>query len=496
MFGFLKKWYFLLIAAVLIYLIGGLMAPFVFLKKVNSEHLEKTARLVSTYFSEEEAVTEAVTANASAGEGAGAAGGERAMIIETNISAWEERIRLFSMAQERIVLTTFDMRDCESTRDLIAVLLERADSGVKVQILVDGISGVYRMDRNPLFYAASSHPNVEIRLYNKLNPLLPWKTQGRMHDKYIIADEFAYMLGGRNTFDYFIGDYPTENRSHDREVLVYETDPGEKGESLVQLEKYFDGMWNHEETTVFHDDPALAAEEDVKAETAFLKERYASIRESRPELFEDYDYNEVTKETKRISLLSNPTGIYGKEPVVFHQLIEMMKQAEDRVIIQTPYIVCNSYMLEELKGLKETVPDCRLLINSVENGDNFMASSDYLYRKKGIWGTGIPVYEYDGGDSSHGKSVVIDDSIAIIGSYNMDLRSTYVDTELMLVIESSEITSELVGYMKSMEVSSRRVTADGTYEFPEHVRPEEIPLSKKIAMHVVGFVMQPFRVMV
>lgn len=496
MFGFLKKWYFLLIAAVLIYLIGGLMAPFVFLKKVNSEHLEKTARLVSTYFSEEEAVTEAVTANASAGEGAGAAGGERAMIIETNISAWEERIRLFSMAQERIVLTTFDMRDCESTRDLLAVLLERADSGVKVQILVDGISGVYRMDRNPLFYAASSHPNVEIRLYNKLNPLLPWKTQGRMHDKYIIADEFAYMLGGRNTFDYFIGDYPTENRSHDREVLVYETDPEKKGESLVQLEEYFGGMWNHEETSVFHDDPALADREDVKTETALLKQRYALILESRPELFENYDYKKVTKETERITLLSNPTGIYGKEPVVFQQLIEMMKQAKDRVMIQTPYIVCNSYMLEELKELKEIVPDCRILINSVENGDNFMASSDYLYRKKGIWNTGIPVFEYDGGDSSHGKSVVIDDSIAIIGSYNMDLRSTYVDTELMLVIKSPEITSELEGYMKSMEVSSRRVTADGTYEFPEHVRPEEIPLSKKIAMHVVGFVMQPFRVMV
>lgn len=490
MFSFLKKWYFLLIAAALIYLIGGLMAPFVFLKKVDSEHLEKTARLVSTYFSEEETVTEAVTANAPV------AGAEQAMIIETNISAWEERIRLFAMAQERIILTTFDMRDCESTRDLLAVLLERADSGIKVQILVDGISGVYRMDQNPLFYAASSHPNVEIRLYNKLNLLLPWKTQGRMHDKYIIADEFAYMLGGRNTFDYFIGDYPTENRSHDREVLVYEADPEKKGESLVQLEEYFDGMWNHEETSVFHDDPALADREDVKAETALLKQRYALILESRPELFEDYDYKKVTKETERISLLSNPTGIYGKEPVVFHQLIEMMKQAEDHVIIQTPYIVCNSYMLEELKELKETVPDCRLLINSVENGDNFMASSDYLYRKMGIWNTGIPVFEYDGGDSSHGKSVVIDDSIAIIGSYNMDLRSTYVDTELMLVIKSPEITSELEGYMKSMEVSSRRVTADGTYEFPEHVRPEEIPFLKKIAMHIVGVFMQPFRVMV
>lgn len=514
-----KKWVFLLIAAILLYLVGGLMAPFIFLKKTDAGQMERTRQLVSAYFPGEEktiaanapaegkeknnayAVKEPAYGEKSTGGNSGDStnrltGAERAMILETNTSAWEERIRLFSMAQERIVLTTFDMRDCESTRDLLSVLLDRAENGVQVQILVDGISGVYRMDGNPLFYAVSSHPNVEVRLYNKLNPFLPWKTQGRMHDKYIIADEFAYVLGGRNTFDYFIGDYPTENRSHDREVLVYQADPEKKGESLMQLEQYFDGMWNNKETTVFHDDPALADEEEVKTEITSLKERYVSIRESRPELFEDYDYGKVTHETEKISLLSNPTGIYGKEPVVFHQLVEMMLQAEDRVVIQTPYIVCNAYMLGELEKVKNTVPDSRLLINSVENGDNFMASSDYLYRKKGIWETGIPVYEYDGGDSSHGKSIVIDDSISIIGSYNMDLRSTYVDTELMLVIKSPELTAELEGYMKSMEINSRRVTEDGTYEFPEHVKPEEIPFKKKIAMHIVGLFMQPFRVMV
>lgn len=538
MVKFLKKWFFLFVIAILIYLVGGLMFPFMIVKKIGVADGDRTDRLISEYLPEnrdavpagvlvsgEVGTAEPVGPSGLAGEiemmdpsgssgtinpgrpagtagsenEAGAephAGAERAMILETNISAWEERIRLFSQAQDRIVLTTFDMRDCESTRDLLSVLLERAESGVQVQILVDGISGVHRMDRNPLFYAVSSHPNVEVRLYNKLNPFLPWKTQGRMHDKYIIADEFAYVLGGRNTFDYFIGDYPTENRSHDREVLVYQTDPENRGESLAQLEQYFDGMWNHKETTVFYDDPKLSEREDVRNETASLKERYASIREKRPDLFENYDYGNVTYETEKISLLSNPTGIYGKEPVVFHQIIELMKQAEDRVIIQTPYIVCNSYMLGELKKFKEEVPDCRLLINSVENGDNFMASSDYLYHKKDIWRTGIPVFEYDGGDSSHGKSIVIDDSISIIGSYNMDLRSTYVDTELMLVIKSREITAELEGYMKSMEENSRRVTAAGTYEFPDHVRPEELPFMKKTAMHVVGFLMQPFRVLV
>ena len=49
---------------------------------------------------------------------------DRAMILETNLSAWEERLRLINQAEERIILSTFDMRDGESTKDLLALILE------------------------------------------------------------------------------------------------------------------------------------------------------------------------------------------------------------------------------------------------------------------------------------------------------------------------------------------------------------------------------------
>ena len=75
---------------------------------------------------------------------------------------------------------------------------------MKIQILVDGVSGAVRMEGRELFYALSSHPNVEIRIYNPLNLLTPWKLMGRMHDKYVIVDEKAYLLGGRNTLSEII----------------------------------------------------------------------------------------------------------------------------------------------------------------------------------------------------------------------------------------------------------------------------------------------------
>ena len=48
-----------------------------------------------------------------------------------------------------------------------------------------------------------------------------------------------------------------------------------------------------------------------------------------------------------------------------------------------------------------------------------------------------------GKHSTHGKSIVIDDDIAVVGSYNFDCRSTYVDTETMLVVQGKEITKQL-----------------------------------------------------
>ena len=136
------------------------------------------------------------------------------------------------------------------------------------------------------------------------------------------------------------------------------------------------------------------------------------------------------------------------------------------------------------------------MINSVENGDNFFASSDYQYNKQKVIDTGLQLYEYDGGTSYHAKSIVIDDDISIIGSYNLDLRSTYVDTELMLVIKSEGLTQELLAYMDQIQQDCRKVINRTEYEVPEHVTVAEVPAYKRILWKAVGFLMQPLRVLV
>ena len=76
---------------------------------------------------------------------------ERVLCIDDNKEALLWRIRLIEEAQERIILCTFDFRDDNSGRDMMAALFHAADSGVEVRIMVDGINGMLYLAGNRLW---------------------------------------------------------------------------------------------------------------------------------------------------------------------------------------------------------------------------------------------------------------------------------------------------------------------------------------------------------
>ena len=479
MYDFLKKHMIstslIILLIVVFYVVIGVVAPFMKYKKISTK-TKQSITIINDVYQTKETV-------------------DRAMLLESNQSAWEERIRLLNIAKERIILSTFDIREGKSTTDLAALLLHKAEEGVKVYLLVDGINGELHMKGNSFFLSLASNKNIEIRFYNPIHVLLPWKTQGRMHDKYVIVDDFAYILGGRNTFDYFIGEYKAKSRSYDREALIVNTKYNTKSResSLFQVEEYFYSVWNLKETKKFSNKQSVLEKDDVKEQVNALHAHYNALKQKYSTYFKEYDYINNTVPTKGVTLISGDVSIYAKEPKVLYQLCELMSQAKERVLIHTPYAVCNEYMYGELKKVADNVPTVIMMLNSIENGDNFFASSDYRLNKADLIKTGLTLYEYDGGTSYHGKSIVIDQDISIIGSFNFDLRSVYMNTELMLVIRSEELTKELSSYMEAYQNDCRKVINEEEYETPSHIRIEEIPGKRRVAMTIVGRLLQPFR---
>ena len=410
---------------------------------------------------------------------------DRAMIIESSQDALYERLRLIEQAEREIVIVTYENHDGESTRDILAAALHKADQGVKVRFLVDGIAGRFDHMGGDLFRAVAAHDNVEVRFYNLIRFLTPRKHMGRMHDKYVIADDKAFILGGRNMFDKFLGEYTATNRSLDREVLVCGSD------CIRQLRGYFEGMWNHPETSVFSPWHQISAERCQKVYDD-LAARYEALRADRPDLFSPCDYAEMTLPTRGVWLVSNPTTIYAKQPVVFAQLAAMMARAKDDVVIHSPYAVLNRYMRETLKAVAGKVP-VTLMINAVENGANLVGSGDYLCHRDEVLSTGVRLLEYAGGKSYHGKAMAVDDQLSVIGSFNLDLRSAYLDTELMLVIRSPEINAELRSYMDALHADCRAVLDAENAVTPDTLAVPECPVWKRARMYVIGALMQPVR---
>ncbi|KMZ54614.1 phospholipase D family protein [Dorea sp. D27] len=408
---------------------------------------------------------------------------DRACVIEDNEQALEERLRMIGQAKKRIILSTFDFHADKSGKDMIAALMDAAKRGVDVKILVDGFSALQQMDGNEYFYALSTTGNVEIRVYNRINLLMPWKSMGRLHDKYVIADDGLYLLGGRNTYDYFLGD--SGYRNYDRDVLVYSRSPQDKGSSVHELEEYFESVWNLDDCRVFHASPGAVSNGEVSRAEKELEQRYSDMLKKYPVINEKADYEGMTFEVNRITLLSNPVHVYSKEPRVFYSLTELMKDTEEDISIHTPYIICNDWMYASLKTVCAGSKKAALMTNSVANNGNPFGASDYKLNKGKLLETGITVYEYEGGVSYHGKSITIGDDISIVGSFNMDMRSAYLDTELMLVIDSEGVNSQLKGYMREYEAESVKVLDEDTYDIPEGVTRQDISSKREFRVKVL-----------
>ena len=122
-----------------------------------------------------------------------------------------------------------------------------------------------------------------------------------------------------------------------------------------------------------------------------------------------------------------------------------------------------------------------------------MPSADYSWNNYKVNATGVSLYEFQGDHSMHNKSLVIDDDISIIGSYNLDMRSAYLDTEVMLVVHGEEFNQLLTKHITTMMEQSLPVNSDGSYGTNGAVVALTPTKLQKITLGVASAVFQLFR---
>ena len=306
-------------------------------------------------------------------------------------------------------------------------------------------------------YVLQLHPNVEYRFYEPFHLLKPWTWNNRLHDKLLIIDNEKTMISGRNVGNrYYLPGYLSGEVTQDRDVIVINTQPERRQYSAVsQMISYFGYLWNHPFTTPT--DLAInARRRDAAAVMRLhLDQELARARRDYPQYFEDdFDWTAYCVPTKRITLIHNPIQRGNKAPWIWAEVTRLINQADDEVWVQSPYIVPTGPMIEYLDLDHTRSVDLQLLTNSLASSPNMPAISGYLQSREDMMVYADEIWEFQGEGSLHGKAIVVDDNISIIGSFNIDPRSAFLSTETMLVIHGQEFNAKLRQSLTAIKLES------------------------------------------
>lgn len=422
-------------------------------------------------------------------------GPDRCIVLDKPLDSGLARLKIIYSAKKSLDISYFSIESGESPNIFLGSLLEVADRGVEVNLILDGMFHGLRGNSRAVIYTLGSHPNINLKFYEPINLLKPWTLNNRMHDKYIIADNKIAIIGGRNIGDkYFAPEWYSGRVTNDRDIIVINTEPKNPSSVLNQLSDYFHFIWNHkysiskgEKISKFQYNLGLRKGNYLRESTKIARQENKNLAE------QEIDLMSLSLPTNKISFIHNPIERFCKEPWVWYEITQLMKSAKDSIFAQSPYVVPNSQMIRGFLSKDDFEHiDISILTNSLASTPNFPAYAGYLNHRKRIIDIGVKIYEYQSLDSIHAKAFTIDDNILIVGSYNIDPRSTYLSTESMIVIHGNNAVSKFKEGVSHYMDESLLVSEDYDYVDNGEVREGNVSVVKRSIIILLSYLVKIF----
>jgi putative cardiolipin synthase len=163
--------------------------------------------------------------------------------------------------------------------------------------------------------------------------------------------------------------------------------------------------------------------------------------------------------------------------IIYGALRERVRQTKHELLIESPYLILNDRSIQGVKALTARNVKVRILTNSAATNDVIAAHAGYAETREDLINAGAEIYELRpdsnmkrdwsiaAGKSRaalHAKALVFDRESVFIGSFNLDPRSTAINTEIGVMIDSPEIARQLGAFMDDgvSPGSAFRVTLD------------------------------------
>lgn len=425
---------------------------------------------------------------------------DKVVLLQDREDSGLARLQLIKNAKESIDISTYAIHKGPYANLFFGCLFDAANRGVKVRILLDGIVNQFNKDLRSYSYAIFTHPNIELKYYEPLHLGKPWTWNNRFHDKLFIIDSELAIVGGRNIGDKYFSAAGTKGASNDRDVIVFtEKKGGNEISVLKQIDDYYQYVWDHPYTDNAVEKVSHRKEQIGKEKVEEALHLLAHPKDVYPLPIEKaIDWKKDAYSTDKVFLLHNPHQRVNKDPLIWKELVSLTEQSTKSIYLESPYIVPTKKMLDYVEPEKIKVDHWKVLTNSAASTPNMVAFSGYWSNRKSIIDWVDELFEYqEKTESLHGKTYIFDEKISLIGSYNVDARSTFLNTETMLLIESEEFAHFLQKELnKTVDKQSLQVSEDGNYEAKEEVEQAGVTFWKKTAIKMLAPIIKFFAFLV
>lgn len=384
-------------------------------------------------------------------------------LLANGQEAFAARVGLIRQAQRELNIQTYLLSEGQTTRLILSQLLDAANEGVRVRLLLDDIGAIGQGER---LAALASHPNIHVRVYNPLplgrghmftrilaSVVNPAQQHRRMHNKLWVADNSVAIVGGRNLGD----EYFDANDSRNFADLDFAT----IGDVVPALSRSFDLYWNHglaQPIERYHQvaddawqtlETALEEWLDDNADSEYFTQLRRQPRSAPP--WETLHWGEGQ------AMWDAPGKLASGTPEWRDTLLGDLTDATElnqRLVIISAYFVPTEQGVQNLTDLADQGIAVEIITNSLESTDAAVVHGAYAPWRETLLAHGITLYELrpeqeagpdddmrvPGASASalHIKALSFDDQL-FVGSFNADPRSIYWNTEIGVLARSESL---------------------------------------------------------
>ncbi len=260
------------------------------------------------------------------------------------------------------------------------LLRKKAASGVEVRIMYDDIGCMKTL---PAHYDRKLRSEgISCQRFSPVTPRFSTAHNNRDHRKILIIDGNVAYTGGINIADEYINEKSRFGYWKDGGLRV----EGKAAEGFLRL---FLSLWDFNSGSLSDIKKYLSENEYTSCDGGFY-----------------------------IPLGSGPAPIYDR-PVGKNVILNIINQAASYVYITTPYLIIDYDLTESLRNAALRGVDVRIITPGIADKKyvKVMTKSAYPY----LMEAGVRIYEYRG--FIHEKTIVSDDTYALVGTINLDYRS-------------------------------------------------------------------------